>query len=615
MIVEMFGNKLKIFLAFALINSALLAQSFNASVSSTTVGLNDQFQVSFTFSGQDLNGIKSFSPPQFYNFMVLSGPNQSTSMQIINSSVSASMTYSYYVQPKNIGKFTIGSASINYNGKEFKSNPITITVVKGAAKPQQQQQAANNTVSNKEIGDNLFIRAVADRNSVYMGQQVTVTYKLYTRLSIASQMSVSKLPSYEGFWSEEITVPNTISFTTETYEGKQFRVGILKKVALFPSQLGQLSVTPFELNVPVQIQRRRQGGNIFDDFFNDPFFNNTQPVNYDAKSNTLKINVLPLPHQNVPKTFKGDVGDYTINSQLDQSDVKTNQPLDLKLNISGTGNIGLINTPDLTLPPGFDQYDPKTSDQINRTGAINGSKTIEYLIVPRVAGKKEIPSIKFTFFNPNKRQYVTLSTPVYDINVAQGPNSGQSYSGMSKQDIKVLDQDIRYIKTNADDLSEIGNTQIFDFSFWTSVALPFIALVSLVSWKKRNDKLSGNVQLLRYRRAEKIARLRFKSANALMLAKDQTGFYSEISLALFGYLEDKLHISKADFTLEKAVDVLNTKINDESLINKLKNCVEKCEFARFAPSGNASTEMNEMYNDMTNVIIELEKSLSPKKYS
>ncbi len=615
MIVEMLINKLKILIAVAFINTALLAQSFNASVNSPTVGLNDQFQVSFTFSGQNLNGIKNFSPPNFLNFMVLSGPNQSTSMQIINSSVSASMTYSYYVQPKNIGKFTIGSASINYNGKEFKSNPLSITVVKGAPKP-QQQQAGNNTVSDKEIGDNLFIRAVADRNSVFMGQQVTVTYMLYTRLSIASQMSVSKLPSYEGFWSEEITVPNTISFTTETYNGKQFRVGILKKVALFPSQLGQLSVTPFELNVPVQIQRRRQGGNIFDDFFNDPFFNNSQPVNYDAKSNTLKINVLPLPHQNVPKTFKGDVGDYTINSQLDQSNVKTNQPLDLKLNISGTGNIGLINNPELNLPPGFDQYDPKTSDQINRTGTINGSKTIDYLIVPRVAGKKEIPSIKFTFFNPNKRQYVTLSTPPYEINIAQGPNSGQNYAGMSKQDIKVLDQDIRYIKTSADDLSEIGNTQLFDFTFWSSVALPFIALVGLVSWKKRNDKLSGNIQLLRYRRAEKIARSRFKTANNLMQANDQTGFYSEISLALFGYLEDKLHISKADFTLDKAVEVLNNKTTDVALIANLKNCVEKCEFARFAPSGNAaSTEMNEMYKDMTNVIIELEKFLSPKKYS
>ncbi|MHB1686858.1 MAG: BatD family protein [Ignavibacteriaceae bacterium] len=610
----MIKNYLKIFLVVIFCQAAVLAQSFTASVNNTTVGVNDQFQISFTFSGQDINGIKSFTPPKFYNFMILSGPNQSTSMQIINSSVSASRTYSYYLQPKNMGTFNIESASIDYNGKIFKSNPVAITVVKGSPKHKAKTQG-NATISDKEIGENLFIRAVADRNKVYMGQQVTVTYELYTRLGIASQMSVSKLPSYEGFWSEEITVPNNITFTTEVYNGKQYRVGILKKVALFPTQLGELSVTPFELNVPVQIQRRKQSGNIFDDFFNNPFFNNTQAVNYDAKSNTLHVKVLPLPNQNVPKTFNGAVGDYTINSQLDKTDTKTNQPVDLKINITGTGNIQLLNLPEVNLPPGLDKYEPKTSDQVNRTGIINGSKTIDYLLVPRTPGKKEIPPVKFSFFNPSKHEYVTVSTQPYTISVAQGPASEQNIAGYSKEDIKVLDQDIRYIKTSPGDISRIGSAEIFGFGFWSSVILPFAALIGLVSWKRRNDKLAGNLQLLRYRRAEKIARTRFKNAKTLMESNDQTGFYSEISLALFGYLEDKLHISKAEISLDRAVEELNKKNVDESLLLNLKNCTEKCEYARFAPSGNGSTEMNEMYNEMTNVIIELEKSLSPKKYS
>ena len=607
-------NYLKIFLIMILCQAAVIAQTFNASVSNTTVGVSDQFQISFTFSGQDINGIKSFTPPNFYNFMILSGPNESTSMQIINSSVSGSKTYSYYLQAKGMGKFTIQSASINYNGKIFKSNPVAITVVKGSPKQNTQAQS-NSTISNKEIGENLFVRAVADHDQAYMGQQVTVTYELYTRLGIASQMSVSKLPSYEGFWSEEITVPNNITFKTEVFNGKQYRVGILKKVALFPTQLGELSVTPFELNVPVQIQRRRQSGNIFDDFFNDPFFNSTQAVNYDAKSNTLRIKVLPLPNQNVPKSFNGAVGDYTINSQLDKTDTKTNQPVDLKINISGTGNIQLLNLPEVKLPTGLEQYEPKTTDQVNRTGAINGSKTIDYLIVPRTTGKKEIPPVKFTYFNPSKHEYVTISTQPYTINVAQGPASAQSLAGYSKEDIKVIDQDIRYIKTSPGDISRIGSEGIFGFGFWSSVFIPFVALVGLVSWKRKNDKLAGNLQLLRYQRAEKIARTRFKTAKTLMEANNQEGFYSEISLALFGYLEDKLHISKAEISLDKVAEELNKKNVDGSLLLSLKNCTEKCEYARFAPSGNISTEMHEMYNEMTNVIIELEKSLSPKKYS
>lgn len=611
--------KIKLILTLiALLTATMLPQTFTASVTNTTVGLNDQFQISFTFSGQDINGIRSFNAPNFKGFMILSGPNQSTSMQIINSSVSASRTYSYYLQAQNMGKFTIGSATINYNGKNFETQPLTIDVVKGSPKPPQQQSQGNQTVSTKDIGDNLFILATADRQSLYMGQQVTVTYKLYTRLGIASQMQVAKLPSYEGVWAEEIDVPNSITFTTEMYKGKQYRVGLLKKVALFPSQLGELSVTPLVLDVPVQIQQKRRSsnGNIFDDFFNDPFFNNVQTVNYTAKSNTIKLHVIPLPSQNVPKSFNGAVGDYSLNSQLSSTNTKTNEPISLKINISGKGNIQLLNMPELNLPPGFDKYEPKTSEQINRTGTINGSKSFEYIIVPRNVGKKEIPPIQFSYFNPDKRAYTTVSTPAYTINVAQGSNVGnENVAGYSKEEIKLLGQDIRYIKTNTGDLRRQSEISLFGFGFWTAAVLPLILLSGLITWKRRQDKLAGNLQLLRYQRAEKIARTRFKNAKALMESNDQIGFYAEISQALFGYLEDKLHIPKSEISLERAAEELQKRNIDGTLIENLKICTEKCEFARFAPSNDGSAAMNDMYNELTKVIIELEKLLSGKKYA
>ncbi len=615
-----FRIKLKIKLIFtliALLTVTLLPQTFTASVNSTTVGLNDQFQLSFTFSGQDINGIRSFNAPNFKGFMILSGPNQSTSMQIINSSVSASRTYSYYLQAQNMGKFIIGSATINYNGKNFTTQPLTIDVVKGSPKPQQQSQN-NSTVSTKDIGENLFILATADRQSLYMGQQVTVTYKLYTRLGIASQMQVAKLPSYEGVWAEEITVPNSITFSTEMYKGKQYRVGLLKKVALFPSQLGELSVTPLVLDVPVQIQQKRRSsnGNIFDDFFNDPFFNNVQTVNYNAKSNTIKLHVTPLPSQNVPKTFNGAVGDYSLSSQLSSTNTKTNEPISLKINISGKGNIQLLNMPEINLPLGFDKYEPKTSEQINRTGTINGSKTFEYVIIPRNVGKKEIPPVQFSFFNPDKRSYTTLSTPAYTINVQQGSNVGnETIAGYSKEEIKLLGQDIHYIKTSANDLRQQGGITLFGFGFWAASIFPLIILGGLITWKRRQDKLAGNLQLLRYQRAEKIAKTRFKSAKTLMEANDQTRFYAEISQALFGYLEDKLHIPKSEISLERAAEELQKRNIDGTLIENLKNCTEKCEFARFAPGNDGSAAMNDMYNELTKVIIELEKLLSVKKYA
>jgi hypothetical protein len=599
---------------FLLCAAVLYPQTFTASVASTTVGPGDQFEISFSFSGQDINGVKSFTPPNFKGFMILSGPNQSTSMQIINGAVSGSRSYSYYIQPQSVGKFTIGSAIINYNDKTFSTQPLTITVEKGSPKSSPQQQNSPEA-SQKDIADNLFILATSDKEKVDLGDQVTVTYKLYTRLGIASQMQVAKLPSYEGLWAEEISIPNNITFTTEMYKGKQYRVGILKKVALFPSRAGELSVTPLVLDIPVQIQQKKKSGNsLFDDFFNDPFFNSVQNVNYNAKSNTIKLHVSSLPSQNVPKSYNGAVGDFSLNSQISSTKTKANDPVTLKINISGSGNIQLLNMPEINLPPGFDKYDPKTSEQINRTGRINGTKTFEYLIVPRAPGKKEIPPVQFSYYSPSKRSYVTLSTPVYQLEVQQSSNNGGgNIAGYSKEEIQLLGQDIRYVKTSSVDLSRQGDSNIFGFGFWAASMLPLVLLSGLIIWKRRTDKLAGNLQLLRYQRAQKVARARFKSAKNLMETNNQTGFFAEISQALFGYLEDKLHIPKAEISLEKVVGELEKKNISNELIVNLKDCTEKCEYARFAPANDGAAAMNDMYNDLTKVIIELEKSLSVKR--
>ena len=396
------------FILLSLSSVNVLGQSFNATVNSTTVALNDKFQVSFTFEGQDVNAIKNFSPPDLNkDFLVLSGPNQSTSMQIINGAVSASISYSYYLQPRNLGKYTIGAAKLLYKDQEFKSEPIKIEVVAGAPKPKQNEQA-NDNVSEKEVAENLFIKAIVDKQRVYKGEQVTVTYKLYTRLDIAAQMSVSKLPSYQGFWAEELETSPNISFTTEVINGKQFRVGVIKKAALFPSQTGELALTPFELKVPILVKKKRGTGNIFDDFFDDPFFGRRETYDYTAKSNTVKITSLELPKENIPTGFHGAVGEFNLNAKVDKSEVKANEPIALKVEISGTGNLQLINVPEVKLPTGFEKYEPKVSEQINRANKISGKKTIDYLLVPRIAGKMEIAPVQFSYFNPSSKSYVTL---------------------------------------------------------------------------------------------------------------------------------------------------------------------------------------------------------------
>ncbi len=600
-------------IVFAIFQYNSIAQTFTASVDNTTVSNDEPFQVSFTFSGKNINNIGDFTAPSFSDFYISSGPNQSTSMQFINGVSSASVSYSYVLQAKAVGTFEIGKASIEYDGKSYETKLLNIKVVKGSQnskQPQQQQAREDNQVSDKDIADNLFIRAFVDKNKVYKGEQVTVTYKLYTRLNIASQMSINKLPQYQGFWAEELESSTNIFFTTEMYQGKQYRVGVLKKAALFPSQTGQLEVTPFELNVPVQIQVQRKKSNkgLWDEFFQDPF-GRYETRNYNAVSNKVKVEVLPLPEENKPASFNGAVGDFTFSSTINHTNVKTNEPITIKLSVSGFGNISLLNLPDVNLPAGFEKYEPKLTESINRKNSISGSKSGEYLFVPRVVGKREIPPIEFSYFNPKKKKYITIKSDPVKLNIEQGATI-PSAEITDKEEVKQLGQDIYFIKTEMNDLQKDEEYIITQPTFWVMSAVPFIASMVLIGFKKRHDKLSGNVALMRYQKAQKVARNRLKAAKKFMDSNNHTDFYTEISMALFGYLEDKLHIPKSEFTVERAVGILSGKSVKIEITDSLKNTANKCEFVRFAPGAEKSAAMNEMYNELVELIVNIEKAYS-----
>ena len=597
-------KKLMIIL-FLFLPAHIFAQSFVASVTQTTVGENQHFEVSFTFSGKNINGVKNFKPPTFSNFLVLSGPNQSTSIQIINGVQSASLSYNYIIQAKRIGTFSIGAASIEYNGEAFKTKPIEITIVKGSSKPKRQQQDAG--ISDEEIAKNLFIRAIVDRRKVYLGEQVTVTYKLYTRLNIAAQMSISKLPQYQGFWAEELETSSNITFTTEVIDGKQYRVGVLKKAALFPTQTGKLEITPFELTVPIQLRRNRNRNNFFDDFFNAPFgFNQT--VEYNATSNKITINVLSLPIEGKPDSFHGAVGDFSLNVDVDKTTAKTNEAVTLKVILSGKGNLELLEMPELNLPSGFEKYEPKTSENINKRNIISGSKAAEYLMIPRVVGTRVIPPVEFSYFNPTKKKYVTLRSKSFKLNITQGEQLPEvEYAG--KEDVQHLGSDIRFIKTSFEDIYKKEESVLFTTFFWVGGIAPMLILFIAVGWKKRNDKLAGNVALLRYSKAQKVGKNRLKKAKKLMQENNYKDFYTEVSLALFGYLEDKFHIPKAEFTIERAMDELRKLGVEESLIIDVKKAAEDCEFIRFAPGAEKSDAMQNIYDQLTTVIIDVEKNI------
>lgn len=593
--------------------SPIAAQQFTASTDYSKVGVNDRFQVSYTLSGADNSNITNFKQPAFNGFKILSGPNQSSSIQIINGKMSASYSFSFILVPTAVGKYKIGSASITQSGKSFKSNELSIEVVQGQS--QRSSNSGNNSSDDidKDISKNLFILAIPDKNTVYQGEQISVTFKIFTRLNISSPQ-LSKLPQFNGFWTEDLDLPNNIVLTDEMYNGERFKTAVIKKAALFPSKSGSLTVTPFELKIPVVYKKKRNSRDPFNDFFDDPFFGRSETKEVLVRSNSVNIKSLPLPTTNVPASFTGVIGSYTFDATIDKQNVSQNEPFTLKLVVSGKGNIQLVDIPNIKLPGGFEKYDPKTSDKINRLGTISGQKVIEYLIVPRVSGRHKIAPIEFSFFDPSKKSYVTLKSPEFILNVAKGNGSyDASGSGLAKEDVELLNEDIRYIKTDLNDLTYQNDFSILTNWFWFFLIVPVLGLFGAIQFIKQQDKLNGNVRLSKFKKAEKAARLRLKTAKSFLDNNDLPGFYNSTYSAVFGYLEDKLSIQKADFTLDSVLEELSARKIDTDLIDRVKALAEKCEFVRFAPKGESQETAHTFFDTAVKLIVDLDNGIINRK--
>lgn len=605
--------KLKIQNIFLLTISAITLLSaqdvaFTASVDKNPVAQNDRFTLEFTVTTTGASA-RNFKTPDLSKFLVLSGPNQSTSMQIINGAVSSSQTYSYILQPREQGKFTIGSATIEVGGSQYKSNSIEITVTKASSQSTQQQ--AQQQDQSVDVGDNLFLRAVVDRSRVYQGEQITVTYKIYTRVRVVNY-GINKLPTMTGFWGEDLEVPQQVSLTNEVIDGKQYQVGILKKTALFPTQSGTLEINPMEVTCQVQIPQKRRSNDIFDQFFNDPFFGTTQTVNVPLKSQPLKVTVLSLPRENVPQSFQGAVGKFSLRSELNKRTAKTNEPLTLKATVSGTGNVKILEAPRLQLPSDFEQYDPKISENIDRSsGTISGSKTFEWLIVPRYPGEKKIPAFEFSYFDVTQRRYVTMRTNEFNVLVEKGSAEAQQFaSGLSKEDVKLLNQDIRFIKTSAGSFRKIDDELVNTTAAVVLTVIPLMAFIGLLVYRQKELSAMSDVVSFRSRRAMKIASKRLQQAKMLLTKNKTDEYYSEVATALWQYISDKLAIDRAELSIENVTQRLQEKNVSESLTATIKEGLESCEFARFAPGSSSQEEKNRMYDVASNIIIAAEKELT-----
>ncbi len=601
-------NNLILLFIFTCFSQLVLGQDavLTATTSRTQVGVGEQFQISYSLNASGGN----FRSPEIREFAVLSGPNQSSSMTFVNGSMSQTLSYSYILAGQREGKFTIGPASIVVNGKTISSKSLVIEVVKNPAA--QQGQGGQNRGQDQAAGDNndLFIRASVDKSKVYVGEQLLVTFKIYTKVSIV-QNALTKAPVFNGFWSEDIISPNQqATLRPEVLDGVQYQVAEIKKTILMPQRAGTLEITEMVMDFVKRVQQKNRSNSFFDQFFGGGY----QDVRTTAKSKALKIEVMPLPSAGKPVDFNGAVGDFGMESRLSNTNktLKSNDATNLYITISGKGNLKLIDPFKLKLPPEIESYDAKINDKISTSAAgVSGSRTFDYLLIPRHSGSYKIPSLSFTYFDVSKKAYVTLNSPEFPLEVEKGAGNESEANATTvmtaKEDVKILGSDIRYIKTKTN-LVKNGTEFFGSTFFYCLLALPLLLfLLFSIVFKKYMESLKDTVSR-KSKKATKIARKRMEIAQSHLTANNYDAFYNELFKSINGYLSDKLNISIADLSKEKIKETLFKKGADEQAINFLIATLNKSEFARFSPV-KSSAAMQTDYADTVATISRIEEEL------
>ena len=585
--------------------------SFVASAPDVVV-VGDQFRLSYTVTTQK---VKDFRAPSIKGFDVLMGPSRSeqSSTQIVNGSVSStsSITFTYILMANTAGEFTVPGASIVADGNQMISNSVKIKVL-----PQDQnhnssrrnndnsssiQPSSNASVSNQD----LFITATASKTNVYEQEAFVLTYKIYTRESNL-QLNNAKLPDFKGFHSQEIEITTNARWTPEHYKGRNYYTTVYRQFVLFPQQSGKLFIEPAQFQMTVN--KPVQSADPFDAFFNGG--NNVIEIKKPITTPKIAINVNPLP-AGKPTNFLGGVGEFNISSSINSKELKTNDAITIKLVISGTGNLKLISNPEIKFPDDFEVYDPKVDNQVRLTKeGLTGNKVIEYLAIPRHAGTYKIPGVSFSYFDIRSKSYKTLNTEDYVINVEKGAgNADQVIANFTnKEDLKVLGEDIRYIKQNEVTFQPKGSFFYGSMSYWLFYIIPALAFILFFIIYRKQAAENANVAKMRTKKANKVAIKRMKLAGKLLSENKKDAFYDEVLKALWGYISDKLNIPVSRLSKDNIEEKLRNHGVSEELIKEFLNALNDCEFARFAP-GDENQAMDKVYSSSIEVISKMENSI------
>ena len=597
-------KRIAILLMMVMTTAFAVAQTLTASAPSR-VSVGEQFRLSYTVNTQNVSDFRAGNIPA--EFEVLIGPNRSmqSSYQMINghTSQSSSITYTYIVAATKGGSYTIPAAHVVVDGKKIASNALTIKVIGSTgsnSRPYNDDEGEEvREMGSRISGSDLFIKVSANKKRVYEQEPILLTYKVYTLVQL-SQLR-GDMPDLKSFYTQEVDLPQQKSFSLETVNGRPYRTCTWSQYVMFPQTTGKLHIPAITFEGVVIQQNRNVDP--FEAFFNGG--SGYVEVKKKIEAPGIEIQVDPLPQR--PATFSGGVGKFNISAQLDKTETKANDPITLRIIVSGTGNLKLIKQPVINLPKDFDKYEPKVTEQTKLTTAgIEGSKIYDVLIVPRHQGKYDIPPVEFTYFDTSTKRYETVKTEAFHLDVAKGSGASAVSDFSGQDELQELNKDIRFIKTGDADQHLTGDYFFGSTAYWITIAALVLVFITLFVIFRQRAIDNANVTAMRGKKANKVATKRLKQAARLMTDNKPGEFYDEVLRALWGYVGDKLNIPVAQLSHDNISSKLAERGVHQSIIDKFIGALDECEFERYAP-GDPKGNMSKVYDKAMLAIEKIEE--------
>ena len=598
---------------FGLLLAAVVAMAQTLTGSAPShVAVGEQFRLTYTVNTQNVSDFRAGSIPN--ELEVLIGPNRSmqSSYQMINghTSSSSSITYTYIVCASKNGTYTISPAHIVVDGKTISSNSLTIKVSgsaqsnSGSSRQHRNEEEEIRDAGSQISGSDLFIKVSANKKRVHEQEPILLTYKVYTLVGLTSLRG--DMPDLKSFYTQEVDLPQQKSFSVETLNGRTYKTTTWSQYVMFPQTTGKLEIPSITFEGIVVQQNRN-----IDPF--EAFFNGGSgyvEVKKKIQAPGIEIQVDPLPER--PANFSGGVGKFNVSAQLDKTETKANDPISMRIIVSGTGNLKLIKQPVVNLPKDFDKYEPKVTDKSKlTTNGIEGSMVYDLLIVPRHQGKYEIPPVEFTYFDTAENAYKTVKSESFTLDVAKGSGAG-AVNDFSGQDLQELNKDIRYIKTGSTNQHSLNDFFFGSSAYWISLCLLAMVFVSLFVIFRQRAIDNANVTKARGKKANKVATKRLKKASRLMADNKPGEFYDEVLRALWGYVGDKMNIPVEQLSHDNISMRLAERNVDETVISQFIGALDECEFERYAP-GDPKGNMNKVYEKAMTAIEKIEGSMKKRR--